>query len=277
MSWASDAAASMSTGTHPLCQLGHAEHAFTYVGCDLRKTNHIVTDFPEITEDVRFFMPAGRQAVLDETQPGYCPERGESSRSIRLQQTWEGFDTALVVQLLKDNNNLVIDFGANLGWYTLVAGKMGNPVLSVEADEVLAAELEKAVERNQIENWNLAQGWIGEDTPALPVDGAPQIRLIKSDMEGNEPHMFRVIDGLLEAGKVDYVLFELSPMFADYGPCIERVRDLGYKLFIVPDKGYSQTLYSADPLGCVKNSPLNQPIEKLHSQVMGFFIRGDLV
>lgn len=274
--WLEESVERMSRGTHAQCQLGHDSHDFTLVPIDL--SNQLVPDFPEISVPLRFSMPAGRQAALDLTQPGYCPERGEVSRSLRLQAMWEGFETALIVQILQDSDDLVIDFGANLGWYTNISLGMGNPTLSIEADAILADALADGVRHNYGEDapWRLAQGWIDENTPQLSAEGAPHVRLVKSDMEGAEPKMFRVIDELLETGKVDYVIFELTQAWADYEPAVERVKSLGYQLFVIPDKGYDTVAFAQDPLGCTKTQPLRHSVSKIGSQLMCLFVRGDL-
>lgn len=279
MTWLDEAVDLLSHGDHAECQLGHESHRFSLVPVDLRKSHLHVPDFPEIKDEITFHMPAGTQATLNLTEPGYCPERGEVSRSIRAQGTWEGFDTALVVQILRNRPGLVIDFGANLGWYTYIAGRLGHHVLSVEADAVIAEQLTNGINYNEIENWWLARGWIGPDTPELPVEGAPHVALIKSDMEGAEPEMFRVCDQLLEDGLVDYVLFELTPGWADYEPSVERVKSYGYELYIVPDKGYNTASFSQDPLACTKRQPLLHPVSKIGPgiQLMGLFVRKDLV
>lgn len=278
MTWLNDTATALNVGSpqHPPCQHGHTDHEFQWVQVNLANQHLTVPDYPAIDPDLEFMIRAGSNA-FDVLGPGYCPSNGEVSRSLLAQQCWEGYETALVVQLLSSNpRGAVIDIGSNLGWYSLIAARLGHEVLSVEADGMFLAEHMTAVHRNGMDNlWTATRAWIGTDTAPIELAGAPYVRLFKADIEGLEPEALRVFDPLFAERLVDYAVVELNPQWS--GPsmhtAIERLSDYGYRLYRIPDKGHDPVAYAADPLACTLAQPLDMPTE---GQTMGLFIRPGL-
>ena len=72
-------------------------------------------------------------------------EKDAVSSHITTIQNWEKIETNLIIEALdfytkknniKNNDAYIIDIGANIGWYTLVFGKIGYNVLSFEPSNI---------------------------------------------------------------------------------------------------------------------------------------------
>jgi len=264
------------TGTHPPCQIGCTDHKHRSVPVNLAFSNRFVPDYPKLP-NVAFRVECFIEPISGSA--GYGPARCETTRSVRAQGIWEGFDTGLTVDLLSgDDDGIFLDFGSNIGWYSILARTLGRHVVAFEADPTFVEALEYGMVNNDFgSGWQVVHGWIDENTPALPVEDAPHIRLVKSDVEGTEVHVLRMLDPLFKAKKIDYMMLELSPMFANWEGTLGELAFLypDYALFQVPDKGYDPEKFAADPLACAIATG-EILAEKLVDQVTGLLVRRDL-
>jgi len=281
MSW-SEHVDSLVTGTHTNCQIGCATHRHTAVPIDLSFSNRYVPDYPQLP-DIKFRIDCFVEPVAS-SAAGYCPGRGEVSRSIRSQGIWEGYDTGLAISILEDKSpGIFMDFGSNVGWYSIIARGLDRNVLAFEADPHFIQSMEVSMSNNGFNtDWMIVHGWIDEDTPSLPIqaglDPAPHVRLVKSDTEGAECHVIHMLQNFFEHGMIDYMMLELSPMFGGWEETQDALslRKDKYELFKVPDKGYDPVGFAANPLGSTINTlPLNPAI--LSDQVTGLLVRRDLL
>jgi hypothetical protein len=177
---------------------------------------HDVPDWP--TAELGWRQPI----YLGESVPGtFCPSDQDVSRSIAQHGCWEAFGTLLAAQLLRWVPSTVVDVGANVGWYSNLAGSFGHDVLAIDC-----------------------HGWIGPESPQ--VDPHP-IRLLKIDIEGAEQWALGVFARSLGAGLVDFVLAEVSPVMGEVG-WVEDLIGIGYRAYRLPEKGYDVRAFEADPL-----------------------------
>jgi hypothetical protein len=201
---------------------------------------HDVPDWP--TAELGWRQPI----YLGESVPGtFCPSDQDVSRSIAQHGCWEAFGTLLAAQLLRWVPSTVVDVGANVGWYSNLAGSFGHDVLAIDCD----AENIVAVEAGWWANdWQgrlaTCHGWIGPESPQ--VDPHP-IRLLKIDIEGAEQWALGVFARSLGAGLVDFVLAEVSPVMGEVG-WVEDLIGIGYRAYRLPEKGYDVRAFEADPL-----------------------------
>ncbi len=147
---------------------------------------------------------------------GYCTGDDDVSRTIITTGSWEKCQTPVIADLLADaQRGLVIDFGCHIGWYTLLAAKLGHDVLAIDGCnenlETLGASLAIARPHGLVVS---VQSWVDEDVPHLPVH-APPVRLVKVDLEGNDRHAIRSLRNLLQERAVDNIFVEISPVFND--------------------------------------------------------------
>lgn len=282
MTWAEDLVRSVGVGNHPLCQLGHEKHRYSLVPIDLSKSNMHIPDIPVVGTlkfQIASFIPDANE---DFSVPGYCVARGAVSSSLRHQGVWEGFDTALHLQLLEnDDFGIFMDFGSNLGWYTIISRLMGRDVIAFEADGEIMEAMQAGLDGNGIDPHGTlcVHGWIDDNTPVIEAGlTAPHVRLVKSDVEGAEYNVLRILGDLFDAHKIDYMMLELSPMFGGYDRTLAELKRLetDYELFIVPDKGYHPGRFAVNPLECTINHHAPKASE-LTTQETGLLVRRDLL
>jgi hypothetical protein len=175
-----------------------------------------------------------------ENTEGFCEGNDEVSKSLTVNGYWErfGMNIADVVLTAKHPaGEVVLDFGSHIGVYTLQAAEAGFPCLALDAsDEHLRVLASNAKQRNVSGLTTPCHGWIGADSPvcSLPPDEV-RVRFLKSDLEGAEDHLLRIVLPLLERRLIDYALVEVSPIFADHYPdTVGRIMDCGYQASIVP-------------------------------------------
>lgn len=153
----------------------------------------------------------------------------------------------------------VVDVGANVGYYTLLAARRVGPtgrVVAVEPSAPVADRLELVVGENRIAQVQLVRCGLGRaagetalydpapgnHTPSMvgntgnaghtvPIrtldelagsEGLGRIDLLKVDVEGYEPEVFAGAAGLLAAGRVRAILCELNAYWLARGGTTSR-------------------------------------------------------
>ena len=244
------------------CDAGHTTHATKTITVTLDGQPKIL-DVPEITPrlnrqfnmDVYDWQQYFKTEFGNQVVPifkGYCPGQDVVSFALDVQGVWEGYETCAVLDILseKETNNAVVDMGAHLGYYSLLAGTAGYSGLAYETDpfnlEVLAKNLALNAPKFKIINQ-----WIDEKTPKLPD---MDIHLLKCDIEGNEKHAVKMVEKLLRAKRIKYLLLEISPCFnQSYPQLVEKVCGYGYRVYEIPHKSWEHTKeYAEQPLKLLK-------------------------
>lgn len=176
--------------------------------------------------------------------PGFCPAQDEVSKSIDLQQVWERADTAEFSRILRTRPGLVLDFGSHIGWFTRLALQLGCDVMAFDASAENMRLLYDNVEMIERTGWlETYVEWVGGLDPSLfQLD---HVRLFKSDVEGHEDEALNLTRHLWSERKIDYGLWELSPVFeqregimaASYAALVNEVAAYGYEWYILKDEG----------------------------------------
>lgn len=222
------------------CQRGHKHHA------SLRTTVALggVTGYGDYAPIPKRFARQFEMAVWDPlTHPvdggPYCPAHDAVSATILSHHVWEPRETTIALHVMEgaDRTSAVIDMGAQLGWYTLLAASCGLPVLAYEADAENQRLLLSSLDANDWRSLVQLVPWrINESTPELYLPDV-RIALAKIDLEGAEDQAIRMLWPSIEAGLVDHLIVEVSPVFADYYPeLVVRLVDAGYRAFTLPPK-----------------------------------------
>lgn len=159
--------------------------------------------------------------------------------------TFEPFERKLFVEALAPGM-VVLDIGANVGFYTLLAARAVGDTGAVYAFEPhprTCASLRANVERNGFENVEVIEAAVSErpttlqlymsetathsglhrtmadrdptavDVPAMAIDDLelPRVDLIKMDIEGEEPAALRGLSRTLDRSPRVAILMEFSP------------------------------------------------------------------
>lgn len=169
------------------------------------------------------------------------------SRDIRRDGMWEPFETELFVRLCSPRGS-VLDVGANIGWYSVIAALVvgdGGSVIAVEPDKNNFGILRRNLQRLGIRNWravdvalsdqdgevalylsedNLGDHRLFDDGTDRAVRTVRQMRLdslvsrrdqlpdiVKSDTQGSEWHLLKGAEPLVDAGWHPIWLLEFWP------------------------------------------------------------------
>lgn len=170
----------------------------------------------------------GSMTMFDDEQyintPGYCMGDDDVSRTLRVSGVWEKVESKMFQEALGASPGIVIDMGAQIGWYSRMAGIVGREVIAIEP---VSEHIELL--RQNAPSAHIAQHWIDNTSPVIPADGAPDIAIVKMDLEGNEVHAVRMISSLIRAGKVANILMEVSPIFnTTYKHIVPQVMNWGF-------------------------------------------------
>lgn len=219
------------------CTRGHDWHDRRSVGVRLNGP----TGFSDLTPIPHRLARAFSMEVWD---PGsypvdggpYCPAHDAVSETIVNLGVWEPVETVLTLAVLEGHRGEhMVDVGAQIGWFTLLAASCGCDVIAVEADPDCADLIE----------WNAKiNGWddrvtvrrerIGVDQGGPPVGDA---RLVKIDVEGAEAAAVDAMWPAIEAGRIEHLLVEVSPVFGPgYGDLVAAIIAAGYDAYTLPDK-----------------------------------------
>jgi FkbM family methyltransferase len=170
------------------------------------------------------------------------------SREILQHGVWEPFETQVICSLLEPGN-IFVDLGANIGWYSVMAGVLVGSrgrVYSFEPDPKCFSLLTRNASLNGLENLTAEKLAVahasgstnlylhgdnfsdhrlydsGDGRDSVPVSAvsldeyfsaatAP-IDLLKIDIQGAEWHAFQGMRHILQRGLVERVIFEFWPV-----------------------------------------------------------------
>lgn len=158
---------------------------------------------------------------------GYCTGQDDVSRTLELYGVWEREETAQIAQRLQPGD-VFLDFGAHIGWFTLLAAKRGATVHAFEGDlqnlELLRANARLHGVQDLVTAYPV---WVDEDAHVDIPEGP--IRLVKVDLEGNDDQAIRCLGPALH--RVEELVVEVSPCFNDrYPAMVERLQAAGFEV-----------------------------------------------
>lgn len=196
-------------------------------------------DYPEIplwmTRD--FSMMVWDPDIYPVDGGDYCPAHDAVSATIVSHGVWEVRETILTLQVLSsaEPGQRFVDFGAQIGWFSLLAASCGVPVVAIEADEDNAGLLKSNMALNDwrhlLSLWHTRVGPESEELTDMPT------RLVKIDIEGAERQAIRMLQPSIQAGHVDHIMMEVSPVFCEgYPQLVCDLVDAGYRAYLLPHK-----------------------------------------
>lgn len=182
----------------------------------------------------------------------YCPARDAVSETILSHGVWEPRETAVMLSCLERFDGAMFDMGAQLGWFSLIAGLGGADVTAWECDRDNRDRLRSSAARLEVAV-SIVPNRIGPDTEPLPPT---KVAFAKIDLEGAERDAVRILWPSIDAGLVDSMLIEVSPVFDDYyGDMVAGIMENGYEAFMMPPKRFPP--YRIDTLDDLASWRLN--------------------
>lgn len=172
----------------------------------------------------------------------YDHGRDAVTESLIKQGVWEAQESTVAVDILASTPGVVLDFGAHVGWYTVLAGLFGgHRVVAFESDPDAWGALSVNAARYGVDV--TIQPGVGPGSPRVVVDG--DVALMKCDIEGMDGWAVECCADLFRERRIRYALIEVSPIFTadgrsdcDYVELVGRLRGCGYRAFRVPPKGW---------------------------------------
>lgn len=231
------------------CRRGHTEHAKRWVTVNLGGP----TGFGDYCAIPERYARSFEMLIYerDETPGPLCPAHDAVSEMIGVHGMWEPQGTTLALAVCESAgpNQYMADFGAHVGWYSLIAASCGLTAMAIDDDaESLQMVDESATANGWGQRINRIQGCHRDhvettlrhiDADTEPWGNGIAIRLAKIDIEGAEEHAVRMLWPAIEAGLVDHILMEVSPCFGPgYPELVEKLADAGYRVFRLPEKQY---------------------------------------
>lgn len=240
----------MSAWPEIACQRGHSTHASQLVHVDLA-AGHGYHDYGPLPASLArtFNMAIWPPETYPVDGGPYCCAHDAVSETIVSHAIWEPRETAFALHAFTTARpgQVFVDMGAQLGWFTLLAASCGVRTTAFEADPENLRLLRASAGLN---GWSdlvdTYETRIGPDTPVAPLW---EVRLAKLDLEGAEEDGIRMLWPSIEAGLVDFMEIEVSPVFrpGDHYPRLLRsLVDVGYRIYLLPPKQRPPVLL-ADP------------------------------
>ena len=146
-------------------------------------------------------------------------------------QCWEPYQCELTKEILESGNNLFIDIGSHLGTYSIISSIYGNSTIAIDANPNANNIFRKTIKDNNLLNINILDLYVMKDTKLEDITKSDKIRLIKTDVEGNEEIIYNIFKDKFDNKQIDYAIFEITSIFSEKYKFIEDLYKIGYKIF----------------------------------------------
>jgi len=222
------------------------EHRTFEIEVDLSE-RHGYLNFAPIPE--RLWLPRFKMEVWDWTvaaeasepvEGQWCPARCAISETIAEHGIWEPPETLTLLNLfevarLSGEQWDFIDVGAQLGWFSMLAGQCGLIPICWEADSEVADVLRRNLARFTDRYW-IDGTRIGPDAVELMVSTSMNPAIMKIDIEGAEPAAIELYRSSFEGGRIKAALIETTPRFGVdvYAMADQMINKYGMVAHILP-------------------------------------------
>lgn len=172
---------------------------------------------------------------------------------------WEPYQTELTKEILKDGNNIFVDIGSHLGWYSLLAASLNNHVICVDVNDNTSNIFLHNVKVNNFEDKiTFFKQFVDEKFDFNNIISRDKhIKLIKCDIEGYEIEFTDKILDRLENKTIDYLILEISPKFRNnYPETVMKIKNLGYDIYNI-GLSHQRKLDNTTDLNSLKDKLVN--------------------
>lgn len=168
---------------------------------------------------------------------------------------WEPYQTELTKEILKNGNNIFVDIGSHLGWYSLLAASLNNIVYSIDVNKNTSKIFLHNVKINNFEDKiTFFKQFVDKNFNFNNIVSKDKhIKLIKCDIGGYEIEFTDKILDRLENKSIDYLILEISPKFRDnYAETVMKIKKLGYDIYNI-GLSHQRKLDDSTNLMCLKD------------------------
>lgn len=156
---------------------------------------------------------------------GYCTGQDDVSLTLGTVGYWDLPIKNLIMKLLSEvkGEKCFIDVGSHVGYFSKLAENMGAKVFSYEAEgeslDLLSKNAPTAVRTNI---------WFDEKTRPHYFEEIHHVDVMKIDIEGSERFTIEYFRQLINEGRVQNIIMEVSPTFnGSYPTLIAQLRHSG--------------------------------------------------
>lgn len=233
----------MGYGRQPIimstCQKDHVPHNTTPLKIYLKGEKEGYATIPKKYER-KFLMD-----VFDwrdyEKYKGNCIGKDKTSKALQMEGIYEFYNTVVVLDILGRGNkrNLVIDYGAHIGWYTLLAILYGYDTAAVEADlETLRLLVRNVTYNNGQKKLIPSHAYIDENSPQLEVPANKQVQLLKIDIGHSDYDAVSMCESALRGKKINHLMIKISQPPDLANGLVHSIINHGYKVYLLPFKSF---------------------------------------
>lgn len=221
------------------CSVGHQSHSRVLVQRDIGglDVTYQIYDWREY-----FITVDGNETVSEHGK--YCTGQDIISYCIDKQKVWEAEETGVQLDILREKTDgIMLDFGSHIGYYSILAAKLGYQVASFDSSQENLALLHESAEVNQVvDKIHPFYCLLDDQAPILSRD-AEEVQLVKIDIEGAERHAIQMCADLIGGHKIKYLIMEVSPVFNDtYPALVETIAGQGYDVYEIPNAAKAATI-----------------------------------
>ena len=218
------------------CQRGHTHHDTRTITVTIGGPTayHDLPSIPRRFSDT-FDMEVWDTDKYPVDDGPWCPAHDAVSETLISLGVWDPAETILMLEVFRYVDTF-IDIGAQLGWYSILATRVGMNVLAFEADLAVAEVCERNIANNAslLTTQKIVEERIGPDSKPLTDPGDHRIA-VKIDIEGAEADAVKMLAPVMD--NVDFMLIEISPCFNDTYPGLVRgIMDQGFRAYVTPTK-----------------------------------------
>lgn len=146
---------------------------------------------------------------------------------------WEPYQSEITKEILKNGNNIFIDVGTHLGYYSLIASSLGNNVIGFDCNDIYMNLFRNTIELNNFKNIKIIKNKVDSNFSLdRYIDVNTKIKLIKCDVEGYEIEFVKSIQTRLENKMIENLILEISPKKRNnYNKIIKSIFNFGYHVY----------------------------------------------
>jgi FkbM family methyltransferase len=189
-------------------------------------------------------------------------------RYISKNKVWAEEETIILSTILDIKKGLVIDVGANTGYFSFIALSKNCPCISIEANEIHTPYFMKTMDLNNFAKDDLTHyeyfvshkkgdvlfdGWSGYENlmskdsnnklvKTIALDEiCDECLFLKIDVEGCEPDVIKSASSLLKNNKISFIMFEMTyitnnSVDQNQINMLDSLASYGYNLFEITPK-----------------------------------------
>jgi len=153
------------------------------------------------------------------------------SKCIKEKNCWQKIESEILIEILKDGNNLFIDLGCHIGYYSVLASLYNNKSIAVDINKGYLECLHKTVMENYLNNIRIKRIDINNIEKRTEITKKEKIRCIKISLNGNELIALSMFKHMLKKKTIDYLIVNYKTDTEGFVFFLKIITGFGYNLY----------------------------------------------